>query len=38
MFPLIGEGDVMAVSVGLVWEVRGGGVVRLCVATLSLGA
>ena len=38
MFPLLGEGDVMAVSVWLVWEVGERGVVRLCVATLSLGA
>ena len=38
MFPLIGEGDVMAVSVGLVWGVGRRGVVRLCVAALSSGA
>ena len=38
MFPRRDEGDVVVVCVGFVWEVKGGGVGWLFVATLSSGA
>ena len=38
MFPLRAEGEVVVVCVGLVREVKGGGVGCLFVASLSSGA